>query len=294
MKIVTETIAALGAPLWMESLERSYGQGALIARWRHGDARVAVSAADAIRVVLSLSATQRVRHAEGGPALTGRGLPGQVSVFRAGAPSETTIEGEADVVQIFIAPDSLLPLGQTPAATPSVSQDELELAVIQLLVAARFEDPRRDAAEVRLGRIVHEWLASPLGDENRVASGGLPPFAVRRVEQRIGEAINRSGSASPDLEELAATAGLSVNHFIRAFRKTIGTTPHRLVMKRRTERAIELLAQPDLTVADVSDAAGYSSPAHFVASFRRRLGVTPGSYRRAILGSAIRSLSGKG
>jgi len=55
-----------------------------------------------------------------------------------------------------------------------------------------------------------------------------------------------------------------------------------LVMTRRCQRAMDLLRQPDLTVADVSDAAGYSSPAYFIASFRQQLGVTPGAYQRAV------------
>jgi len=53
-------------------------------------------------------------------------------------------------------------------------------------------------------------------------------------------------------------------------------------MARRCQRAMELLRQSKLTVGDVSEAAGYSSPAYFIASFRHQLGVTPGAYQRAI------------
>jgi hypothetical protein len=51
----------------------------------------------------------------------------------------------------------------------------------------------------------------------------------------------------------------------------------------RSERAMGLLAQPDHSVAEVADSTGYASPSHFVASFRQRLGVTPGTYREAVL-----------
>lgn len=42
----------------------SYGAEGLIAQWRHSCAHVAISAVDAIRMVLSLSSSQTVRHAE--------------------------------------------------------------------------------------------------------------------------------------------------------------------------------------------------------------------------------------
>ena len=161
----------------------------------------------------------------------------------------------------------------------------LERAAIQLFVAARHDDGRsRRVAAVRLRHLLRDLLAAPVDDERERehAYGGLPPMALRRAEQLIGEALDSPTPASPTLGELAATARVSVNHFIRSFRQVRGTTPHQLVMTRRRQRAMDLLRRPDLTVADVSDAAGYSSPAYFVASFRQRFGVTPGAYRRAV------------
>src|SRR5437899_9060892 len=107
-------------------------------------------------------------------------------------------------------------------------------------------------------------------------------MAVCRAERLIAEAMDRPSTVSPTDRELAATARLSTNHFIRSFRQMRGTTPHQFVVTRRCQRAMDLLRQPDLTVADVSDAAGYSSPAYFIASFRQQLGVTPGAYQRAV------------
>ena len=137
-------------------------------------------------------------------------------------------------------------------------------------------------AEARLRRVVHDLLAGPVGDEREHARGGLPPMALCRAERLIAEGMDRPNAASPTLRELAATARVSVNHFIRAFHQMRGTTPHQFVMTQRCQRAMGLLRQPDLTVADVSDAAGYSSPAYFIASFRQQFGVTPGAYQRAV------------
>ena len=94
MKIVQQTIASLGSPMWIEPLERPYGSAAVIARWRHLNGRLRISTADAIRVCLSLSTGQQVRHAERDRALAKRVLAGDVIVLRPGIPSETTLEGD--------------------------------------------------------------------------------------------------------------------------------------------------------------------------------------------------------
>jgi len=285
MKIVQQTIASLGSPTWIEPLERPDGSALVIARWRHLNGRLRISTADAIRVCLSLSTGQQVRHAERDRALSKRVLAGDVIVLRPGIPTETTLEGDAEVVQIFIEPDSLGQVASNTVTGTLVASpgDALKRAVIQLFVAARHDDRRgRRAAEVRLHQVVRDSLAAPVHDEREHAHGGLPPMAISRAERLIAQAMDRPNSAAPTLRELAATARLSTNHFIRSFRQVRGTTPHQLVMARRCQRAMDLLRQPDLTVADVSDAAGYSSPAYFIASFRQQLGVTPGAYQRAV------------
>ena len=285
MKIVQQTIASLGSPMWIGPLDRPYCSAAVIARWRHLNGRLRISTADAIRVCLSLSTGQQVRHAERDRALSKRVLAGDVIVLRPGIPTETTLEGDAEVVQIFIEPESL---GQVASNTVTgtlvaPTTGALKRAVIQLFVAARHHDWRsRRVAEVRLRQVVRDLLAAPVDGERGHAHGGLPPMAICRADQLIAEAMDSPNCASPTVRELAATARLSTNHFIRSFRQMRGTTPHQFVMTRRCQRAMDLLRQPDLTVADVSDAAGYSSPAYFIASFRQQLGVTPGAYQRAV------------
>jgi AraC family transcriptional regulator len=195
------------------------------------------------------------------------------------------LEGDAEIVQIFIEPESLGHVAGNAVAGTLVAPpgDAVKRAVIQLFVAARHDDSRsRYVAERRLRQEVRDLLVARVDDESESEHRGLPPVAISRTERLIAEAMDRSNAASPTLRELAATAHLSTNHFIRSFRRTRGTTPHQLVMTRRCQRAMDLLRQPDLTVADVSDAAGYSSPAYFIASFRQQLGVTPGAYQRAV------------
>src|SRR5256885_3417595 len=142
MKIVQQTIASLGSPMWIEPLEQPDGSAAVIARWRHLNGRLRIATADAIRVCLSLSTGQQVRHAERDRSLSKGVLTGDVIVLRPGIPTETTLEGDAEIVQIFIEPQSLGHVaGNTVAGTPLAPPgDALKRAALPLFVAARPHD----------------------------------------------------------------------------------------------------------------------------------------------------------
>jgi AraC-like DNA-binding protein len=110
------------------------------------------------------------------------------------------------------------------------------------------------------------------------ARGGLPPGAARRVREYVETHL----SDSIDLGALAAIAGLSVYHFARAFKQSAGVTPHHYLVKRRVERAQEMLARTQLPLPEVALAAGFADQSHLARHFRQFLGVTPGQFRRSL------------
>jgi AraC-like DNA-binding protein len=107
------------------------------------------------------------------------------------------------------------------------------------------------------------------------ARGGLPPGAMRRVHEYVDTHL----SESMDLAELAAVAGLSVYHFARAFKQSAGVTPHHYLVRRRVERAQEMLAHSDLPMSEVALATGFSDQSHLARLFRQLVGMTPGQFR---------------
>jgi AraC family transcriptional regulator len=82
------------------------------------------------------------------------------------------------------------------------------------------------------------------------------------------------------LEQLAAVAGLSAGHFLRAFKRATGQTPHRYLVERRLEQAQRLLAATADPIADIAYACGFSSQSHMTDRFTRELGIAPARYRR--------------
>ena len=79
--------------------------------------------------------------------------------------------------------------------------------------------------------------------------------------------------------QLAALAGLSLFHFIRAFRSAVGETPHQYLRARRIERAKELLVTTPMPITEICDAIGFQSLGSFSSLFRRLTGETPAEYR---------------
>jgi AraC-like DNA-binding protein len=110
-----------------------------------------------------------------------------------------------------------------------------------------------------------------------VARGGLSPSVLRRVR----EYIDANLEANIGLDTISKVAGLSRCHFVRAFRQSVGTTPHNFLMYRRFCKAVDFITGTDLPLAEIALAAGFSDQSHFSRRFRQYLGVSPSAFRRS-------------
>lgn len=82
-----------------------------------------------------------------------------------------------------------------------------------------------------------------------------------------------------NIRQLAQLAHFSPYHFIRIFRKTYQETPHQYVIRKRIERAKELLACGEESVTEICFAVGFESITSFSALFRKMVGWSPSVYR---------------
>jgi len=83
------------------------------------------------------------------------------------------------------------------------------------------------------------------------------------------------------LEELAKLAGLSQSHFSHAFKASTGMAPHQWQMNARLERAKELLLHGDQPLMVIAAETGFSDQAHFTRVFRKNIGTTPATWKKA-------------
>src|SRR5215472_13320048 len=108
--------------------------------------------------------------------------------------------------------------------------------------------------------------------------GGLAPRQMRRVLDYIDAHL----TDDLGLVELATIAGLSPNHFGEAFKTSVGKSPHRFVMERRVQNVMELLRNEERSIAEIAQAAGFSSQSRLTQNFRQVTGLTPGQFRRSL------------
>lgn len=83
------------------------------------------------------------------------------------------------------------------------------------------------------------------------------------------------------LGELAAAAGLSAFHFLRAYRNAFGETPHQHFTRLRIEHAKRELARGAAVTAVCFD-VGYSSLGSFSTLFARSTGRSPREWQREV------------
>ncbi len=95
-----------------------------------------------------------------------------------------------------------------------------------------------------------------------------------RMLRRARDRIDRDYAEPIGIPALAAGAGYSREHFIRAFRAAYGETPGRYRTRRRVERACELLRSANLTVTEICYLVGFTSLGAFSARFAELTGMS--------------------
>jgi AraC family transcriptional regulator len=228
----------------------------------------------------------------GGRRRSRRYLPGQVAVLPAMMPYAARWEG-FEATGIFLDPDFLRggsgepPDGGIELRPALAPQDDPLLA--ELVLALRREVQAGYPGGALYGESLGVALAAHLVRGYAVASrgapeprGGLSHDDLRRIEEYVEEHLADNLS----LEELSRQLDMNVYLFVRSFKRSTGIPPHQYVLRRRVERAKELLVDPDISIADIALRCGFATQSHLTATFSRLTRLTPGEYRRAFERSA--------
>ncbi|MBK8477528.1 MAG: helix-turn-helix domain-containing protein [Opitutaceae bacterium] len=104
------------------------------------------------------------------------------------------------------------------------------------------------------------------------------PAAVAAAKRHVATHL----AAPLSLARVAATVGLSADHFSRVFKRTTGVGFGSYVNACRIAHARELLASKAQRVIEVAYACGFESVSHFNRVFRQEVGTAPTEYRRTI------------
>jgi AraC-like DNA-binding protein len=192
--------------------------------------------------------------------------PDEVHDGHAGAPT-------GFVYSMLYVDPSLIAAAVDGRALPFCGEPVLDdLALRHVLAEAFIEFPRpiEDLALPALVTALADALARHAG-------------ALRSTTRVSGKAIVTARELLDTSAETVSAATLETETGVdryalaRAFRASIGTSPHRYLIGRRLDRAKAQIAA-GISLADAAYAAGFADQSHMTRHFKSRFGLTPGRY----------------
>lgn len=166
------------------------------------------------------------------------------------------------------------------------SHDDLVLAMKAIREALR-SSHLRDAGEFRdalAGSVVRQYFLRSRELSLYQDDSNNPLVESRSTALRLAmEYIDENLSARLNLSEIAAVIGVTPWHFSRTFKRATGLTPYQYIVKRRIDRAKQLLSQShSLSLSELALSLGFYDHSQFCMMFKRHTGITPKTYSKRI------------
>mgnify|MGYP001461734005 CR=1 FL=1 len=120
-----------------------------------------------------------------------------------------------------------------------------------------------------------------LGDHIRDKRKSTNDFQ-NQVYQTALKYVNDNLNKSISAEDVARTCGVSPRHLNRIFVQYGGITLGQHIIRRRIDKSFHMLIKTDATIEEIAEKLGFSDSAHFIRTFQKSSGVTPGDYRKRI------------
>ena len=125
--------------------------------------------------------------------------------------------------------------------------------------------------------IIVRLLASANRAAGRPKAGELARWRLKRAIDYFEAEIDKPVS----LAAVASSVGLSRMHFAAQFRAATGMRPHEYLLRRRIERAQEVLAETSMSLVDIALSVGFQTQSHFTTVFKRYAGQPPRAWRES-------------
>jgi AraC family transcriptional regulator len=209
----------------------------------------------------------------------------QMALLPSHAAAHFRVWGDADVIVVYLrggmvraVADRLFGASNRPLHfEPAMAFSDPLLEQICLTIAEGVT--RRDMSPRYIDQLAESAAAHCL--TRYPLEGGQNMRAPAAPLARISAYVDDHLDGDLSVEALAGAAGLSESALKRAFAQVYGETPKQWVIQRRLGRAREMIAETDLPLAEIALRAGFSSQSHLSWLFKREIGRTPNSFRRA-------------
>jgi AraC family transcriptional regulator len=262
-------------------------------RWHSGSERTqefnAETPADCHVVKIVLRNTNIRFSVSGRTVQDGVTTPGTVHVTEPAVPVRCLFRGPYDILHLHVPNNLIAECARDMTGHPvpvlcskGVPRKDI---TVDSLARALLEADRvgGSAGQLYADCISIAIIARLLASTNRLASAERPKVgelarwrlkrAIDYVEARLDKPVS--------LADVASSAGLTRMHFAAQFRAATGLRPHEYLLRRRIERAQEMLVGTGMSLVDVALSVGFQTQAHFTSVFKRYAGQPPRAWRES-------------
>jgi AraC family transcriptional regulator len=213
--------------------------------------------------------------------------PGTVHVTGPAVPVRCLFRGPYDVLHLHVPNDLIVEYtrdvtGQPMPVLGSSSAPRKDMTV-EALSRALLDADRVGGALGQLYAdcigmaVIARLLASVSRTAERPRVNGLARWRLKRALDYFEAQIDKPVS----LAAVASSTGLTSMHFAAQFRATTGLRPHEYLLRRRIERAQEMLAETSMSLVDIALSVGFQTQSHFTTVFKRYAGRPPRAWRES-------------
>jgi AraC family transcriptional regulator len=243
--------------------------------------RIAMDGAPANVLMFNMSPVQALRQTREGRSFVSDMLHGEMTLMPSDVPSQWSWNSACDRLDVVVSPDIFGDESKLDVVDRFLFRDSEMEAICRRLYHELRRHGRQECLYVE--SLVMD-LAVLLLRRHSTASEAtaiLPMSGLTRIQaRRVLDFIESNLGCELTLGELARIVDLSLHHFARMFKQTVGVAPHNYVLARRVERAKEMLRSTTASLTEIGLAAGFCSQSHFTTVFSRQVGATPAEFRR--------------
>lgn len=212
--------------------------------------------------------------------------PGMLQVSCPGGDADCKMSGSYDFVHLHVPTKSLerfLDAGSVTSWRNNATErgfvwDRASEHLGRTLIAANSSgnvvDPffLESVSTALIARVVSAYIEQ---SEKAASPHGLVKWRLMKaldyIEKHLGSAIG--------LTDISEVAGLNSAYFAEQFKVSIGLSPYDYVLRRRIERAQELLLD-DASLQAIGAAVGFKTQSHFTTAFSKVVGASPQAWRK--------------
>ena len=121
------------------------------------------------------------------------------------------------------------------------------------------------------------WIEETMGAVSRIMQdvsnlSGIREQTIYYIQTHLDEELNRI--------KVASALYLNPDYPDRRFKKEMGCSVNRYILREQVNMAKGLLLNPKISVCEIASRCGYENMSNFSAMFKREVGISPNEYRK--------------